>query len=446
VELLGDAMYRLGNIGEWAMDTLAIADSGTMTDRLREQEQSLAQQLRSAQRSQDRGWLERVFGTARPDATDAEIAELEAALSVVRGSLAGGEGLTQADRQRMADAGAAMAPDPWMRGYGVTGGATTAPGLAPVPTKTAGTKKYGGQIATGGRSATSGAWAVDELGSSASFGTAGAFERLQNEIQAQNEAEQAMAQERRDWVEKQLMDEVELRKALLDEQVEQMRAYAGEDAALQDQITDYRAKKLKEFQDLQSQSNEWTLKATESMISGLSDIYSSLTEIAGEESSAAFAAYKALATAEAVISTYKGVTLALGDETLGSTYARIAVAAVIGAQGLAQVAVIQSQEPSKYSQYGDGGVSWGPEMALVGEKGPEAHVPLKGGSIPVEISGGGGNTVYISMAGATFLDRGQMRAEMAGVAAQVAAQVAPGAVVRSYDDDGAIRDRVRSGR
>ncbi len=40
-----------------------------------------------------------------------------------------------------------------------------------------------------------------------------------------------------------------------------------------------------------------------------------------------------------------------------------------------------------FTSYGDGGISWGPEIALVGEKGPEAHIPLADlGSI---ISNGG---------------------------------------------------------
>lgn len=36
--------------------------------------------------------------------------------------------------------------------------------------------------------------------------------------------------------------------------------------------------------------------------------------------------------------------------------------------------------------YGQGGISWGPEFALVGEEGPEAHIPLKGGKVPVDIA------------------------------------------------------------
>lgn len=50
--------------------------------------------------------------------------------------------------------------------------------------------------------------------------------------------------------------------------------------------------------------------------------------------------------------------------------------------------------------YGEGGISWKPELALVGEKGPEAHIPLKGGKVPVDIAGGGHGdqifNVYVS--------------------------------------------------
>jgi hypothetical protein len=42
-------------------------------------------------------------------------------------------------------------------------------------------------------------------------------------------------------------------------------------------------------------------------------------------------------------------------------------------------------------KFGDGGISTQPELAIVGEKGPEAHVPLKGGSIPVSINLGNDN-------------------------------------------------------
>ena len=42
-------------------------------------------------------------------------------------------------------------------------------------------------------------------------------------------------------------------------------------------------------------------------------------------------------------------------------------------------------------KFGDGGISPGPQLAMVGEKGPEAHVPLKGGSIPVSINLGNDN-------------------------------------------------------
>ena len=62
-------------------------------------------------------------------------------------------------------------------------------------------------------------------------------------------------------------------------------------------------------------------------------------------------------------------------------------------------------------KFGDGGISPGPQMALVGEKGPEAHVPLKDGAIPVSIDFGAifekqeaarKQNISISLADATF--------------------------------------------
>jgi phage-related minor tail protein len=42
----------------------------------------------------------------------------------------------------------------------------------------------------------------------------------------------------------------------------------------------------------------------------------------------------------------------------------------------------------------EGGVAYGPTLGMIGEGGPEAFVPLKGGRIPVEMAGGG-NTIIV---------------------------------------------------
>jgi len=89
-------------------------------------------------------------------------------------------------------------------------------------------------------------------------------------------------------------------------------------------------------------------------------------------------------------------------------------------------------------------VSMGPEYALVGENGPEAHVLLKGGKIPVSITGGGMSpTVNITMENPTFMNQETLRASMFEVAAVAVNELAPGAVVNSYLNDGPIRGVVR---
>lgn len=46
--------------------------------------------------------------------------------------------------------------------------------------------------------------------------------------------------------------------------------------------------------------------------------------------------------------------------------------------------------------FAGGGTAYGPTFGMVGEAGPEAVVPLKGGKIPVETKGGGNTYVYIT--------------------------------------------------
>jgi len=88
-------------------------------------------------------------------------------------------------------------------------------------------------------------------------------------------------------------------------------------------------------------------------------------------------------------------------------------------------------------------------MGLMGEKGPEAVMPLartSSGDLGVKTAGEprGKGDVYIIMENPTFQDQATQRQVMANIATQIAERVAPGAVVRSYDNDGPIRARVRS--
>lgn len=88
-------------------------------------------------------------------------------------------------------------------------------------------------------------------------------------------------------------------------------------------------------------------------------------------------------------------------------------------------------------------------MGLMGEKGPEGVLPLArtpSGDLGVKTTGQPAQTgdVYIILENPVFQDMATQRQVMATIATQIAERVAPGAVVRSYDNDGPIRGRVRS--
>ena len=53
--------------------------------------------------------------------------------------------------------------------------------------------------------------------------------------------------------------------------------------------------------------------------------------------------------------------------------------------------------PGGYRAFADGGISWRPEFVLRGEAGPEAHIPLRSGKVPVEMKGGGGGGNQINV-------------------------------------------------
>lgn len=97
----------------------------------------------------------------------------------------------------------------------------------------------------------------------------------------------------------------------------------------------------------------------------------------------AFEAHKALATAQAIISTYQAAAMALGSAPF--PWSLVLVAGAIAA-GFAQVSAIQSQQ---YSGRKFGGGVMGNSPYLVGENGPEIFTPASAGQItPTDKIGG----------------------------------------------------------
>lgn len=70
-----------------------------------------------------------------------------------------------------------------------------------------------------------------------------------------------------------------------------------------------------------------------------------------------------------------------------------ALAPAAAAAAVAQTTPFATTAIGAAAAYGEGGISWKRELAWVGEKGPEAHIPLKSGAVPVKIEGGGGSGV-----------------------------------------------------
>lgn len=116
---------------------------------------------------------------------------------------------------------------------------------------------------------------------------------------------------------------------------------------------------------------------------------------AARYSKKAFQANKALATAEALISTYQGIAKAWSfGPLLGPV-----LAGLVAAAGFAQVGAIQAQQ---YQGLATGGVVTSPGMFRVGERGPE-NVFLPGGAAVAAngsaLGPGGGNTYNINITG-----------------------------------------------
>jgi len=133
-------------------------------------------------------------------------------------------------------------------------------------------------------------------------------------------------------------------------------------------------------------------------------------------------------------------TVSIATAGAAPAFGATALIAALGAMTAAMAAI---------AIFDQGGVNTKP--GLFRSNVPEAHVPLKSGNIPVQINGGsngpsGGNTIIIHMDRPVFQDLATQRQVFAALAAQVAAQVAPGAIVQNYQNNGAIRRMVRGGR
>jgi len=202
----------------------------------------------------------------------------------------------------------------------------------------------------------------------------------------------------------------------------------------------YRREDLQRDQDL-TQSR---LGILESAAGKFTSLYRDMAQAGLIESKKSFGIYQALAMAEAGISTASGVMKALNESSLPFP-ANAIWAGIVGTMGAAQMALIMSEKPPSYDL---GGVSRTPGYYYSGVE--EAHIPLKGGSVPVSLGDGKGSRssaggVTIQLNNPVFQDIETMQMYMQEVARMAVEFGAPGAVLADYQNNGMIRDLIRGG-
>ena len=173
--------------------------------------------------------------------------------------------------------------------------------------------------------------------------------------------------------------------------------------------------------------------------SNISATFLQIAQAGGKQSRKAFEVYKRFAQIEAGISAARAILMALGSPP-GPPWSFITAGITAGMAGV-QVAMIEKSQPPSYDQ---GGISRAQGVYQTGNI-SEAHIPLKSGKVPVNVTGGGsaGTTFVIKMENPVFQDVDTQRQVFAQIAEVIARRVAPDAVIQNYNDDLGIRRMVR---
>jgi hypothetical protein len=141
------------------------------------------------------------------------------------------------------------------------------------------------------------------------------------------------------------------------------------------QIAQLTAEKIKQIEQAENNSRLQIYSQSAGMIA---DTFRQISEAGGKQSKEAFLVYKAFAIAQAIISAHLAANKALEVGGVAGTIN----AAVIYGQAMVRVAMIASAQPPSYDQ---GGISRAKGIYQTGNI-DEAHIPLKGGKVPVQMA------------------------------------------------------------
>lgn len=276
-----------------------------------------------------------------------------------------------------------------------------------------------------------------QLESSAEFYTA--------QLEQRSQLEDSLAQMDAD----RLGRESEYMQYQLDAQANYLDEFASLSQENADLVADYRAGKERQITQMIQAENAARKTIIADYASNAIGSAADIVQAFAGQSKEGFALFKTLKVAETMISTYsaaqKAYESASAIPVIGHILGPVAAATAI-ASGFARVAQIQQM---KLQGYAEGGIARAPQTAMVGERGPEAIIPLKNGSVPVQITQAGympqaqhATNVYVSLSGNTFLDQNQMMQSFASLAEVIAENVAVSAVVADYHNDGPVRQMV----
>jgi len=135
-----------------------------------------------------------------------------------------------------------------------------------------------------------------------------------------------------------------------------------------------------EITRINREQNLSRLQFAQQAAGGIAETFRQIAEAGGKQSKEAFMIYKAAAMTEAGIASAIAIMQVWGDPTIPSTIAKGIMAGIIALKMGVQMSMIAGASPPSYDE---GGVSRQPGIYYAGV--PEAHIPLKGGSVPVEM-------------------------------------------------------------
>lgn len=260
---------------------------------------------------------------------------------------------------------------------------------------------------------------------------------------------EVLAQEKMDFMLELEDEEMRIFRENLDYRLELKQQYykdieaaAQEARDLEEEMEDQKIRMARETAAYQKRITEDEVKTRlsfyQSMAGGISGIFSQIAQAGGKQSEEAFRMYQAFAIIEATIAANLAAAKVVGQLGIFG----IPLSSMVYGMAMANVAMIAAAQPPSYDQ---GGVSDAKGIYQTGNI-REAHIPIpSGGKIPVKVEGKENQTVQIIMNNPTFQDLETQRQVMIQIASVVASQVAPGAVVENYNNDGEIRRTVRGG-